>query len=93
MKVKFRLFAELREIAGEKERILEFNKSLTVFEALNILSDFYGERFKERIFKEENPVENFIILVNGVNIKNLNDMKTQLKDGDEVSIFPPVGGG
>lgn len=89
MKIRFRLFAELREIAGEKERILEFNKPLTIFEALNILSNLYGEKFKERMFKEES----FIILVNGVNIKNLNDMKTQLRDGDEISIFPPVGGG
>jgi len=34
-----------------------------------------------------------IILVNGKNIEHLEKLDTKLKDGDVVSIFPPVGGG
>ncbi|MEM2602387.1 MAG: MoaD/ThiS family protein [Candidatus Bathyarchaeia archaeon] len=34
-----------------------------------------------------------VIMVNGRNIKQLNDLKTIIRDGDEISIFPPVGGG
>jgi len=93
LKVKFRLFASLREIAGEKERILEFDKPITIYEALNILSNFYGEKFREEVFEAETPAEKLTILVNGLNIKTLNGVKTVLKDGDEVSIFPPVVGG
>jgi len=33
------------------------------------------------------------LLVNGRNAKFLDGMETLLSDGDEVSIFPPTGGG
>ncbi|MGP3667330.1 MAG: ubiquitin-like small modifier protein 1 [Candidatus Bathyarchaeota archaeon] len=93
MKVKFRFFASLREIAGEKERTLELDKPVTVYEALNILSEFYGEKFREEIFEAETLTENLTILVNGLNIKTLDGVKTVLNDGDEISIFPPIVGG
>ncbi|MCX8176583.1 MAG: MoaD family protein [Candidatus Bathyarchaeota archaeon] len=93
MKVKFRFFASLREVAGEKERILELDKPMTVYEALNVLSNFYGEKFREEVFEAESLAEKLTILVNGSNINTLSGLKTMLNDGDEVSIFPPIVGG
>jgi molybdopterin converting factor small subunit len=33
------------------------------------------------------------LLVNGRDIDFLNRLETKLKEGDEVALFPPVGGG
>jgi molybdopterin synthase sulfur carrier subunit len=34
-----------------------------------------------------------IILVNGANIVHIDGLATTVQDGDEVSLFPPGGGG
>ena len=34
-----------------------------------------------------------IVTINGRNAGELKGMRTKLKDGDEVSLFPPVAGG
>ena len=40
------------------------------------------------------PAENFIILLNGIHMRHLSaGENTVLKDGDQVSIFPPLAGG
>ncbi|MFW6369352.1 MAG: MoaD/ThiS family protein [Myxococcota bacterium] len=38
-------------------------------------------------------LEGCIVLVNGTNAGYLRGKKTKLKDGDEVSLFPPIAGG
>jgi molybdopterin synthase sulfur carrier subunit len=40
-----------------------------------------------------NRSSRYAVLINGVHIDNLEGMQTVLKDGDRVSIFPPVAGG
>ncbi len=37
--------------------------------------------------------ENYIFLVNGRDVRFLGGLDMVLRDGDEVSIFPPVAGG
>ncbi len=50
---------------------------------------------KSLLFDEDDIVkEDYIaILVNGENIRYLRGLKTILRDGDRVSLLPPVGGG
>ena len=40
-----------------------------------------------------NELRSCVIFVNGTNIVYLKRFSTKLKDGDEVQIFSPVGGG
>jgi MoaD family protein len=50
---------------------------------------------KSLLFDENDIVkENYVVvLVNGENIRYLHGLKTILRDGDRVSVLPPVGGG
>jgi len=92
-KVKIEFFAELREIADEKDRTLEFNSLPTIREVLNSLVNIYGRKFEERIFDEGKLSEYYIFLLNGWNIGLLKGLDTTVKDGDELAILPPVAGG
>ena len=81
--VRVRVFATLRSIVGKNE--LELQAS-TVGELLEKLYSKYPEMKKEL-------EKGAVILVNGKSIEYLEKLDTKLKDEDEVSIFPPVGGG
>ncbi len=83
--VLVKYFATLRELTGKREEIIEDVDS--VEELLELLFQKYGERFREEIEKKN------MILVNGKNIIHIEGVKTRLKEGDVVSIFPPAGGG
>ncbi len=73
----------LRKEAGEKECRSDAGN---VKELLEELSRRYGPAFSKYL-------ANCIVLVNGKNAAMLRGKKTKLKDGDEVSLFPPVAGG
>jgi MoaD family protein len=49
-------------------------------------------RLKPRIFREDGGVW-VGIFVNGRNIRSLGGMQTELADGDEIRIMPPIAGG
>ncbi len=50
--------------------------------------------FKERLCDESGALRPFVnVYVNGEDVRFLQGLATQLKDGDEVSIVPAVAGG
>jgi molybdopterin synthase sulfur carrier subunit len=93
MKVQVAFFAELREIAGEKGKTLEFNSQPKISEVLNLLVNTYGRMFEEKIFFKGKLSEEYIFLLNGLSIRFLKGLDTPLNDGDELAILPPVAGG
>ncbi|MGB9785290.1 MAG: MoaD/ThiS family protein [Fervidicoccaceae archaeon] len=82
--IHVRVYAMLIDLVGS--RTLEVEGAKTVKELLDILDSRYPG-FKKELEK------GFLILVNGVNVLHLNGLDTEIKDGDTVVIFPPVGGG
>ena len=62
---------------------------------LENLADQIGPKFHENIFdpSTQNLNDNVTILVNGRHYTALDGLETPLKSGDEISIFPPLGGG
>ncbi|MFX0100643.1 MAG: MoaD/ThiS family protein [Candidatus Hodarchaeota archaeon] len=42
---------------------------------------------------QEHLNEQILILLNGSNIKNLNELKTKIKEGDEIQLSVPIIGG
>ena len=83
--VRVKFFATLRDITGLRE--IEVKGVGNIRELLNILYEKFGDKFKREI-EEKN-----MILVNGHNILDLEGYDTKIDEGDEVAIFPPVGGG
>ena len=92
MKVKVSYFGHLREKAGLKSEIVEVHLPSTLGDLLepicrerNLLEEVFGTA--------DQPQASVNILVNGRNMRFLGGMDTALREGDEVSIFPPTGGG
>ncbi len=94
VKVLVRFFTTLREITGKKEEQIELSTSVSVNSVLKKLSENYGADFDDYVFDELGDVRGHLeILVNGRSVSTLSGLRTRLKDGDQVAILPPVGGG
>ncbi len=92
MKLKISYFGHLREKAGLKSETVEVHPPLTLGDLLEPICR--KRNMLEEVFGAEDRSQTSVnILVNGRNIKFLGGMETTLKEGDEVSIFPPTGGG
>lgn len=67
-----------RELFVDKEKITLEDVLLMLEELRNAIID---------------NIDEYIILVNGVNIKLLNGLRTELVDDTTIDIFPPAAGG
>ncbi|BCY18180.1 MAG: MoaD/ThiS family protein [Chloroflexi bacterium] len=91
MQIKY--FATLRDITHTPEETISVN-SLTLDELIHILCKKYGKAFEKWVTFEEGGFGSLsIFLVNGQDYRSLNGLQTQIKDGDVISLFPPIAGG
>lgn len=92
MIVQVRSFANFRSILG-KDLIVNLENGSTVKDLLDNLSASY-QGFRSAIFDESGQVKGYVILMkNRKNIDSLGGLETELSEGDEVTILPPVAGG
>jgi molybdopterin synthase catalytic subunit len=81
MKIKVKLFARLRELAGTADLDYEVSQNSTVAELLkNLQSDF------PNLAK---VADHTVVSLN----RDFVEAETRLSEGDEVALFPPVSGG
>jgi len=93
MKVRVRAFATLHDLIGGS-MVLELPEGSTIRSLLDELVKRFGKAFREAVLNEDGkPIKFVKILVNGRDIDFLSGLDTVLRDGDEVFLFPPVGGG
>lgn len=90
-----RLFTVLRELAQKGGETLEFDVGfVTVKDVLEELVRRHGKEFKDYLYDEKRRVrEHLQLLVNGKSVSLSEELETRLREGDEVAIVPPVGGG
>ncbi|NIS59216.1 MAG: MoaD family protein [Proteobacteria bacterium] len=91
-KVVVKLFTTLRELTGEKQ--IEVRGD-AVAEIVEKVVEKYGSKFRDTLLdKETGRIKPFYnILVNGIRLSLREGLDTEVKDGDVIAIFPPVGGG
>jgi len=88
IKVKFP--AVFVQITGSRK--IEVDNVKTVGELLEKLFVDYP-KLKERLIKDGELTPFINIFVNGEDIRYLNRLDTELKDGDEVAFIPAISGG
>ena len=98
IRIKFRVFANLRDILGFKETFIDILKGSSVRELLHIIRDTYpnGPEFVHNVIdsNEEKVLSYVKILINGRILMGENILDTQITEDESViAIFPPVGGG
>jgi len=94
MEVEVKLYAMLREIASKKLEKVDLPEKASMRDLIDFLISKYGEEFGTYIYDADKQVRNYLsYMINGVNINSLNGFETTLKDGDVISLLPPVGGG
>jgi molybdopterin synthase catalytic subunit len=81
VKVRVKFFSVHREVVGKKELEIELRGKTSINEVLKLLITDYP--------KIRKLMDSTII---SLNHNNANGSEL-LKDGDEVALFPPVGGG
>jgi molybdopterin synthase sulfur carrier subunit len=95
--VTIKFFAALREITGKREQKMDLrDKETTIVEVLYELSEEYGKDFRKYVFepsKRKSLRQQISVMINGQSIRNLENLRTRIKDGDTIAILPPVSGG
>lgn len=92
--MEWKLFADLAELAGEKRVAVDAGPGDTVGEALEALLAT-RPALEERVLDGSGELEDHVnLLRNGSNVFTQEDgLKTELEEGDELALFPPVSGG
>ncbi len=92
MKVKVIFFAPFRELFTTSESEVELRGAPNVQELLDILCD--SDERREKIFDQSGELRPYVMIFkNGQPIQMLDGIQTELEEGDEIAILPPVSGG
>lgn len=92
MSIKVRIPTPLQKLTQNKQEV-EIEYAKDVLELIEKVNELYPG-FKERLCDNEGKIRRFInIFVNDTDIRFLDNDKTRLKDGDEISIIPAIAGG
>jgi molybdopterin synthase sulfur carrier subunit len=96
MKIRVKAFLTLRKVMGDQASLEIEAERRTIRDLLEELSIRFGDEFRNMILEPESlsGFRYIQVLVNGRHYRHLpNGLDTELKEGDEVSLFPPVAGG
>ncbi len=91
--MKVKLFATLRLLVGEREVEVSAGPGDSVRKVLTELVDKYPA-LRQEIFQDDGSLQERVhVFLNGRDVRYLDGLDTVVQEGDELRIFPPVGGG
>lgn len=84
-----------KKLGVERSEIISLNKKASVYDLLILLSKKYGDPFRKAVYdpKDLELKPYHMISVNGLLLNQLNGLKTELNDNDQVILMPIVSGG
>jgi len=94
LRITVQFLGNIRETTGAREQTFDISEP-TVQALVDRMTTEYGEDFKRTLIHTSTGKvsSSVVIALNGVDIEALKGVKTNLKEGDIVAIFPPVAGG
>ncbi len=92
MKVNVVFFSDLRLKVGKRNIELEIKEGLTVKELLEVLYDRFGDDVRHKIVDTNTKKYKMHFKVNDIlSVENIENIV--LKEGDTLTIIPPIAGG
>jgi len=93
--IKIRTILDFKKVIGSGEVTLLIPPSTTLKALLGIMVKKWGRELATRLCEADSntPLPYIRLMVNGRDIAFLNRLETELREGDEVLILPPVSGG
>jgi len=93
--IKIRTILDLKKAIGSREVTLLIPPATTLQALLDIMVEKWGKQLATRLCEPDStrPLPHIRLMVNGRDIAFLNRLDTELQEGDEVLILPPVSGG
>ncbi|RQG92240.1 ubiquitin-like small modifier protein 1 [Natrarchaeobius chitinivorans] len=93
MTTEWKLFADLAEHAGDRHVTVDASSGDTVEDALEQLLEGRPD-LEDRVLEDGALRSQINVLRNGTNVLVEEEgLETELDDGDELALFPPVSGG
>jgi len=92
MKVKVRAFGDLMSLLGN-ESTVELEAEAKLRDLIDKLAEKINSPKKDFLGRYDVTGPDLVILLNGRNVHALKNLETALKDGDVLTLLPPVVGG
>ena len=93
-RVKVKSFSVIRDVLGSEVVEIDVKKPETVGGLFNALLCRYGQPFKEKLWDPNTgQMAPFFIKLNESIISSTADIDHKIRNGDEIAIIFPIGGG
>ena len=94
MEIVISTFLTVKAVIGARRMAFEVPNESTVGDALDLLVKRFGQPLAAEICESDGSwKESHVFAVNGQAVRFRQGMETVMQAGDELLIFPPVGGG
>ena len=93
-RVKVKTFSVIRDVLGSEVISIEVHEPATIGQLFKTLLCQYGQPFKEKVWDSNTgEIAPFLIRLNKRIIRTTSDMDKKIRDGDEIALIFPIGGG